>query len=81
MRKILLLLFLFATLISNGQRTMFSGNNNYVVPPPPPFQAPPITSGEVNNGLLLYLNAGNTSSYSGSGTTWNDLSGNNKGLK
>lgn len=55
---------------------MFSGNNNYVAPVIP-FQAPPITTGEVNNGLLLYLNAGITSSYSGSGTTWYDLSGNN----
>jgi hypothetical protein len=28
------------------------------------------------NGLVLCLDAGNTKSYSGSGTTWNDLSGN-----
>jgi hypothetical protein len=28
-----------------------------------------------DNNLLLYLNAGNTSSYSGTGTTWYDLSG------
>ena len=55
---------------------MFSGNNNYVAPVIP-FQPPPITTGEVNNGLLLYLNTGITSSYSGSGTTWYDLSGNN----
>ena len=27
-----------------------------------------------SNGALLYLDAGNTSSYSGSGTTWTDLS-------
>jgi hypothetical protein len=29
-----------------------------------------------NSGLVLHLDAGNQSSYSGSGTTWNDLSGN-----
>jgi len=29
-----------------------------------------------SNGALLYLDAGNTSSYSGSGTTWTDLSTN-----
>ena len=29
-----------------------------------------------SNGALLYLDAGNTNSYSGSGTTWTDLSGN-----
>ena len=28
-------------------------------------------------GALLYLNPGNSASYSGSGTAWNDLSGNN----
>ena len=40
---------------------------------PAPFQAPAI----VQNGLLLNLDAANPASYSGSGTTWNDLSGNN----
>jgi hypothetical protein len=30
-----------------------------------------------SNGALLYLDPGQTASYSGSGTTWNDLSGNN----
>jgi hypothetical protein len=32
----------------------------------------------VTNGLLLCLDAGNPKSYSGSGTTWTDLSGNGK---
>ena len=35
-----------------------------------------ISNGIVLNGLTLYLDAANTSSYSGSGTTWTDLSGN-----
>lgn len=30
----------------------------------------------VTNGLVLYLDAGNSKSYPGSGTAWNDLSGN-----
>ena len=30
------------------------------------------------DGLVLCLDAGNSKSYSGSGTTWNDLSGNGK---
>lgn len=29
-----------------------------------------------NSGLVLHLDAGNTASYSGTGTTWNDMSGN-----
>lgn len=40
--------------------------------PPPPPPAPPI----VQDGLLFYLDAGNASSYPGSGTTMTDLSGN-----
>jgi len=74
MKKLLFILFLLPTILSNAQEAFFRGNNSYIAPQ---FQAPPITSGEVTNGLLLYLNAGNTSSYSGSGTTWYDLSGNN----
>jgi hypothetical protein len=30
----------------------------------------------IDDGLVLYLDAGNIQSYSGSGTTWTDLSGN-----
>lgn len=30
----------------------------------------------VTNGLVMYLDAGNSKSYPGSGTAWNDLSGN-----
>lgn len=33
-------------------------------------------SGIVTNGLILHLDAGNSASYPGSGTTWTDLSGN-----
>jgi len=32
----------------------------------------------VTGGLVLYLDAGNPKSYSGSGTVWNDLTGNNR---
>ena len=32
----------------------------------------------VRDGLVLNLDAGNTASYSGSGTTWNDISGNGR---
>jgi hypothetical protein len=31
-----------------------------------------------DTSLALWLDAGNTTSYSGTGTTWNDISGNNK---
>jgi hypothetical protein len=33
----------------------------------------------VEDGLIVYLDAGNTSSYSGSGTTWTDLKENKNG--
>ena len=37
---------------------------------------PVAASGVVSSGLLMHLDAGNSSSYSGTGTTWSDLSGN-----
>ena len=66
MKKIFTLLFLLSALTSNAQRTLFGGQNNYVAPVGPPVL--------VTNGLVLYLNA---NSYSGLGTTWSDLSGQN----
>jgi len=38
----------------------------------------PLTSSIITSGLALNLDAGNTLSYSGTGTTWTDLSGNNR---
>ncbi len=35
-----------------------------------------VTVKDINDNLL-YLDPGNSASYSGSGTTWTDLSGNN----
>jgi hypothetical protein len=43
---------------------MFGSNNNYVVPVGPPVL--------VTAGLVLNLDAGNSSSYIGSGNNWND---------
>lgn len=34
----------------------------------------------ITNGLILYLDAANINSYSGSGATWTDLSGNNNNV-
>jgi len=34
----------------------------------------------ISNGLVLYLDAANNKSYPGSGTSWNDLSGNGRNL-
>jgi hypothetical protein len=36
-----------------------------------------VSNSVVTTNLVLHLDAGNTNSYSGSGTVWNDLSGNN----
>jgi hypothetical protein len=38
----------------------------------------PTASSIVTNGLALYLDAGNASSYPGSGTNWTDLSSNGR---
>jgi hypothetical protein len=63
MKNILTLLLLLSAFTSNAQRTLFGSNNNYAEPATPPTM--------VTNGLILNLNA---NSYSGSGTTWTDLS-------
>jgi hypothetical protein len=68
MKTILTLVILFSAFIINAQRTMFGAQNNYVAP----MAAPSL----VTTGLVLNLDAGNLSSYSGTGTTWTDLSGN-----
>jgi hypothetical protein len=49
-------------------------NIQFIAPPVAPPVAPIINI--VTSGLVMNLDAGNTSSYSGSGTTWTDLSGN-----
>jgi hypothetical protein len=74
MKKIFTLLFLFSAFTSHAQRTMFGGQNNYVRPISPPV---PTGDNPVTNNLILYLDATRPASYSGSGTTWSDLSGQN----
>jgi hypothetical protein len=63
MKKMLTILLLLFSFSSFAQRTMFSGQNNYVVPVVPPTI--------ITNNLILHLDPAN---YSGSGTTWSDLS-------
>ena len=67
MKNLLTLLFFFSAFNSNAQRMMFGSNNNYVAPVAP--------SSLVTTGLVLNLDAGNSASYNGTGTTWTDLSG------
>ena len=43
-----------------------------VISPPPSFSA---SSPQVDSGTVLYLDAGNSASYAGSGATWDDISG------
>jgi hypothetical protein len=74
MKKYLTLFFLFVTLTSNAQRTMF-GWQNYYVAPSIPFQAPTL----VQNGLIQNLDASDPAFYAGSGSIWLDLAGNNNG--
>jgi hypothetical protein len=66
-KKLFTLLFLFVAFVTNAQRTMFSRQNKYLAPVGPPTL--------VTAGLVLNLDAGISSSYAGSGTTWIDLSG------
>lgn len=45
-----------------------------------PYLVQPSGPNIVTDGLVLNLDAGNTASYPGSGTTWTDLSGNNNNV-
>ena len=67
MKKIFTLLLLLSAFVSHAQRTMFTSQNNYVAPVAP--------ASLVTTGLVLNLDAGNSASYAGTGTTWTDLSG------
>ncbi len=71
MKTLFTLLFLLTASLSNAQRTLFGVNNNYVVPVAP---AVPTGTNPVTNGLILYLDATLSASYSGTGPTWSDLS-------
>lgn len=68
MKNIFVLLLIISAFNNNAQRNMFVVQNNYV--------APIGTPSFVTTGLVLNLDAGNSASYSGTGTTWTDLSGN-----
>lgn len=57
-----------------AQRTMFGSNNNYVAPPFV-FVNVPTGTNPVTTELKMYLDATRTLSYSGTGTTWSDISG------
>jgi hypothetical protein len=62
-----LIFLLCFSLNLKAQQNSFRGNNNYV--------APKAASNYVTNGLVLHLDASNTTSYPGTGNTWTDLSG------
>lgn len=68
-------LILFFAFISNAQRSTFHLNNFYASSTLP-YQSPII----ITTGLQLNLEAANPSSYSGSGSNWNDLIGSNNGV-
>ena len=72
MKNLLTLLLFLIAFTSNAQESFFRGNNNYTAPIIP-FEAPAI----VTSGLVLNLDAANPASYSGTGTTWTDLSSSN----
>ena len=66
-----ILFFVFLSNLAFGQNRMFQTQNGNVK-----GAATSTTNSPVNtNGLVLHLEAGNSDSYSGTGTTWTDLSG------
>ena len=55
--------------------TITSTPTQTITPTRTPTPSPPAVP---TNGLAIWLDAGNSSSYPGTGTTWNDISGNNR---
>lgn len=74
LKRLLTIFPFFVAFAANAQRTLFGRNNNYVVPVVP-VTLVPTGINPVTNGLILYLDATRTASYGGTGTTWNDISG------
>ena len=74
MKKIITFVFVLSAFVSSAQRTMFGSQNNYVAPPFV-FMNVPTGTNPVTTELKMYLDATRTASYSGSGTTWSDISG------
>jgi len=74
MKKIITLIILLSTFNTNAQRTMFGSQNNYVTPPFV-FVNVPTGTNPVTTELKMYLDATRSASYSGTGTTWSDISG------
>lgn len=71
MKNLIIITYIISAFISNAQRSMFGAQNNYVAP---------VTATQgtiVTGGLVLDLDAANSSSYTGSGTSWLDASGAN----
>lgn len=68
----LIILLLLSVVVSHAQHSFFRGTNIYVAPAIV-AQDPPVITG----GLILNLDAANPASYSGSGSTWTDISGAN----
>ena len=71
MKRIITLVFVLSTFVSNAQRTIFGSNNNYVAP------VVTVPSLIITNGLVFHVDAANSSSYAGSGNVWSTLVGSN----
>ena len=72
MKNVFALLLIFSAFFSSAQRTMFGAQNNFVAPS---IVYPTTISN--TTGLVLFLDADNSSSYPGAGNTWFDISGSN----
>ena len=66
-----ILFFVFLSNLAFGQNRMFQTQNGNVKGAATATTSSPV----ITNGLVLNLDAGNSASYSGTGTTWTDLSG------
>jgi Concanavalin A-like lectin/glucanases superfamily len=73
MKKYLILLFIGNSFNINAQKAVFSAHNNEPTRVVQSALSPKI----VTNGLIVQLDANYSTSYSGIGSTWTDIAGNN----
>ncbi len=75
MKKSITILFLLLVFISNAQRGIFGSHNNEGTR----FIQSSLAATVITSGLIQSLDANNTTSYGGTGTTWTDIVGGNNG--
>ena len=75
MKKLIIVLLSISSFVANAQRAVFGSHNNEVTRSVQSALAATV----ITNGLIQNLDANNSISYNGAGSTWYDIAGSNNG--